>query len=191
MLKIYLASSWRNTSQQTAVAILREAGHDVYDFKNPLPDNQGFHWKEIDAGWQAWTSEEFRQALFHPIAEKGFNLDFSAMKEADIGVMLLPCGRSAHLEAGYFVGANKPLYIIGDIQEPELMYRMAARYCISITELLTELDNYLKLKRNNGACLHGCRYADEAWKGLELKNNWLKFCPHGFKYNPHLRKLPI
>ena len=46
------------------------------------------------------------------------------MKWADACVLVLPCGRSAHLEAGWFVGAGKPLHILQlDREEPELMYR--------------------------------------------------------------------
>lgn len=35
MAKIYVASSWRNVFQQDVVGILRDLGHEVYDFKNP------------------------------------------------------------------------------------------------------------------------------------------------------------
>ena len=35
MAKIYVASSWRNVFQQDVVAILRDLGHEVYDFKTP------------------------------------------------------------------------------------------------------------------------------------------------------------
>jgi hypothetical protein len=52
----------------------------------------------------------------------------------------MPCGRSAHLEAGYFVGAGKPLYIvIYDPCEPELMYKMATQICLSERELIAAL----------------------------------------------------
>ena len=33
--KIYVASSWRNGYYPDVVDKLREAGHDVYDFRNP------------------------------------------------------------------------------------------------------------------------------------------------------------
>ena len=33
--KIYVASSWRNEYYPEVVEKLREAGHDVYDFRNP------------------------------------------------------------------------------------------------------------------------------------------------------------
>ena len=34
-MHIYVASSWRNTYYPEVVTALREAGHDVYDFRNP------------------------------------------------------------------------------------------------------------------------------------------------------------
>lgn len=40
-MKIYLASSWRNERQPAVLAALREAGHEVYDFRNPAPRHEG------------------------------------------------------------------------------------------------------------------------------------------------------
>ena len=140
-MKIYLASSWRNDKQPGAVLALRNAGHEVYDFRNPEPGNLGFHWSAIDPGWKAWSTGQFRGHLDHIIAERWFSLDFDAMKWADAGVLLLPCGRSAHLEAGFFVGAGKPLHIVlsPDGFEPELMYKMAMAIHLSITDLIPAL----------------------------------------------------
>lgn len=39
MRKIYVASSWRNSIQAEIVAALRAEGHEVYDFRNPGPNN--------------------------------------------------------------------------------------------------------------------------------------------------------
>ncbi len=36
MSDIYLASSWRNDLQPEVLLALRDAGHAVYDFRNPL-----------------------------------------------------------------------------------------------------------------------------------------------------------
>jgi hypothetical protein len=137
--RIYVASSWRNARQPTIVAVLRDAGHEVYDFRHPRAGDEGFHWSEIDPGWQSWSPEQFRDSLGHPLTRRGFASDFDAMGWADTGVLLLPCGRSAHLEAGYFVGAGKPLYILLSDGEPELMYRMATRVCVNIDEVLDSL----------------------------------------------------
>jgi len=138
-MKIYLASSWRNHLQAMHVAALREAGFDVYDFRNPEPGNTGFRWTDV-ALQKTFTTAEYHKALTHPIAEKGFALDYGAMKAADAGVLLLPSGRSAHIEAGYFVGAGKPLFIIGLVEEPELMYKMATKICTTVDSLIHELN---------------------------------------------------
>ena len=65
MAKIYVASSWRNVFQQDVVDILRDLGHEVYDFKNPPHGNGGFQWSDIDPDWQNWTTEQYREALNH------------------------------------------------------------------------------------------------------------------------------
>ncbi len=136
-MKLYVASSWRNIRQPHVVWMLREAGHDVYDFRH---SGHSFAWSAIDANWKAWSPRAFRAALEDPIARCGFDADWSAIQDAEAGVLLMPCGRSAHLEAGYFVGAGKPLFILlSSDGEPELMYRMATRVCVSLTELLAAL----------------------------------------------------
>ena len=42
--KIYVASSWRNEYYPEVVKVLRDAGHDVYDFRNPPSGDPGFKW---------------------------------------------------------------------------------------------------------------------------------------------------
>lgn len=123
-MKIYVASSWRNAFQPEVVEILRLMGHEVYDFRNP-PNRSGFAWSEIDPNWENWTSEEYKAALDHPLAEAGFNSDFDGMKWADVCVMVLPCGRSANTEAGWMKGAGKKVYALQPTEcEPELMYKI-------------------------------------------------------------------
>jgi hypothetical protein len=58
-MKIYVASSWRNTFQPGVVEGLRLAGHQVYDFKGSGDgwgsDGNGpggFGWHEIDKEWE-------------------------------------------------------------------------------------------------------------------------------------------
>ena len=124
-MKIYVASSWRNPHQPEVVDILRQLGHEVYDFRNPKEGDFGFSWSEIDPKWEAWSTEEYIEALSHPIAEAGFKNDFDAMKWADCCLMVLPCGRSANTEAGWMKGAGKPVYVFSPTkQEPELMYKI-------------------------------------------------------------------
>lgn len=135
-LKIYVASSWRNDYQEQVVEVLRSMGHEVYDFKNPPHGRGGFAWSDIQEDWQAWTTEDYREALNHEIAIDGFNSDFDGMKWADTCVMVLPCGRSANTEAGWMKGAGKKVYVFSPIkQEPELMYKLYDGIIANVHEL--------------------------------------------------------
>jgi len=131
-MKIYVASSWRNTFQQEVVAKLRGLGHEVYDFKaggdgwSAAEGEGGFGWRFIDPNWQNWTPAEYVAALSHPLAIEGFNRDMDALKRADCCIMVMPCGPSASMEMGYAVGAGRLVaaYIPGT-REPDLMVKMA------------------------------------------------------------------
>ena len=140
MSKIYLASSWRNPYQPLVVKALREAGHEVYDFRNPSNGDEGFKWKNVDGLWEKWSNDDYINALNHPVAERGFKNDFDAMVWADVCILLLPCGRSAHSEAGWMQGAGKPTYVIlTEKQEPELMYKLFAGIFTKIEDLISLL----------------------------------------------------
>lgn len=143
MSRIYLASSWRNPRQPPVLQALRGAGHEVYDFRNPAPGNTGFSWSAIDPQWLKWTPAQFRLALEHPIARGGFSHDMRALEGCDTCVLLLPCGRSAHLEAGWAAGAGKRVLVLAEgLHEPELMYLMNGRagaICLDMGELLGRL----------------------------------------------------
>lgn len=140
-LAIYLASSWRNTYYPDVLAALRAAGHDVYDFRNPGDGTDGFKWSKIDPDYMDWTPEVYREQLYnHPLAEQQFQNDLRAINSCDCCVLLLPCGRSAHTEAGYFAGQGKPVYVlIPEKQEPDLMYRLFAGVCTSTEELIKSI----------------------------------------------------
>ena len=139
-MRVYVASSWRNDRQPAVVAALQRVGHEVYDFRYPDVHVEGFAWENVDAGWREWTPEQFREALQDPLCEIGFGFDMAALMSCDAAVLVMPCGRSAHLELGWAAGAGKrTIILLAENAEPELMYRMADRLCISLDEVLTAL----------------------------------------------------
>jgi hypothetical protein len=151
MAKIYVASSWRCSNQPTVVAALRDAGHSVYDFRNPAPDKHGFHWSEIDPHWKQWAGADFLEGINHPIAQAAFDTDMNALKEAEICVLVMPCGRSAHLEAGYAIGVGKRTYILLEPDQPgesELMYKMADGIFTSLKDLVERVNALEDLEAN-------------------------------------------
>lgn len=125
--RIYVASSWRNEHQPEVVEQLRNHGFAVYDFRNPTAADYGFNWREIDPNWEDWDFTTYHACLSHPIAERGFESDMYALRNCDACVLVLPCGRSAHLELGWCCGAGKYTIIYnppGVQVEPELMTKM-------------------------------------------------------------------
>lgn len=79
-------------------------------------------------------------SLMHPKAVKQFDNDIEAMEACDTCVLVLPCGRSAHTEAGWFAGRGKKVLVyIPEKQEPELMYKLFSGVCCSMEELIEAL----------------------------------------------------
>lgn len=140
MTYVYVASSWKNIMQVGVCAALRSAGIDHYDFKNP-PNGSGFAWHEVKNGVPhipyGETVDDYLKMLEHPRAIEGYVSDFEAMEKADTFVLVLPCGRSAHLELGWAVGMGKRTAILMDDPcEPELMYKMVDYITPSCFDLL-------------------------------------------------------
>jgi hypothetical protein len=134
-MNIYLASSWRNTHQPSVVRALRDDGNAVYDFRNPPSGSGGFHWSDIDPGWQDWTPQQYAKALEHPLAKDGLASDMGALRWCDVCVMIQPCGRSAALELGWACGAGKKTAVLLVSGEPELMVAMVDMVACSLDEL--------------------------------------------------------
>lgn len=139
--KIYVASSWRNEYYTEVVTKLRKEGHNVYDFRNPSSGDPGFKWSYVSEDYMDWTPERYRENLNHPKALRQFENDIEAMNSCDTCVIVLPCGRSAHTEAGWFAGKGKlTIAYIPEKQEPELMYKLFDSVCCTIDELIEKLN---------------------------------------------------
>ncbi len=76
------------------VAFLRERGHEVYDFRNPERKTD-FCWSQISGNWEKMETDEYLDALEHPLAE-----------------------------AGWMKGSGKKVIVYRRPQRPELMYNL-------------------------------------------------------------------
>ena len=64
------------------------------------------------------------------------------MESCDACVLVLPCGRSAHTEAGWFAGCGKKVIdYIPTKQEPELMYKLFNGIACDLNQLITALND--------------------------------------------------
>jgi hypothetical protein len=114
---------WRHTSSGYA-SCLAAPGQFAFPSK-------GSDWEPVD---------RYLEMVAHPRAVEGYESDFAAMNRADTFVMVLPCGKSAHLELGWAVGAGKRTAILCENPiEPELMYRMVDRISPNVMDLLAWL----------------------------------------------------
>ena len=140
MSRIYVASSWRNVYYPEVVKRLREYGHEVYDFRNPPQGGSGFRWMDVDPDCGDWTFAQYAEGLKHPAAERQFTNDIEALEWADVCVLVLPCGRSAHTEAGWCKGRGKRTIVyIPEMEEPELMYKLFDAVIGNLEDLLATL----------------------------------------------------
>ena len=137
--QVYIATSWRNTYYDR---VLKEVNVEnrVYDWR---ASDSAFYWSDIDPDWKNWTTKQYVDALTHPIAEKGFERDLKGMRWASACILLLPCGRSAHLEAGWMAreySTETVVYIPGNERiEPELMYLLGDHVLTSLDDVLSWL----------------------------------------------------
>lgn len=135
-----MASSWRNEFYPEVVESLRKAGFTVYDFRNPPSGTGGFKWENVDPHYMEWTPQQYRDNLHCSKADIQFGNDIEAMTSCGTCVLVLPCGRSAHTEAGWFAGKGKKVIAyIPTKQEPELMYKLFDGIACSVDELINLL----------------------------------------------------
>lgn len=137
MRSIYVMGSMRNPRIPEIAVLLRSMGWDAFDdWHSPGP--------EADDRWQAYEKvrgRSFREALegFH--AKHVFALDEYHIDRCDVGLLVLPAGKSAHIEFGVFRGAKKPRYILmeGEPERYDIMYRYATKIFTSVEEMVEEL----------------------------------------------------
>ena len=110
--KIYVASSWRNEYYPEVVTKLREAGHEVYDFRNPPSGDTGFKWSSVSENYMVWSPQEYREQLEHPKAVRQFHNDIKAMEACDACVLVCPAaGVRIRRRAGLQGVARRRWYI--------------------------------------------------------------------------------
>ena len=88
-----------------------------------------------------WTPAEYREQLNNnPLARQQLRNDVEALESCDACVLVLPCGRSAHTEAGWFAGRGKKVVAyLPEKVEPELMYGLFTYVCDSLDKVIEAL----------------------------------------------------
>lgn len=138
MSVIYLVGSLRNPKIPQIATILRAEGHDVFDDWYSPGHECDEKWKE----YEGIRGRTYLEALNGYHAWHQFEFDRTHIHRADIGVLVAPAGRSAHLELGYMIGRGQRGYILlegePDPARWDLMYKFAHGIALDV-EQLTEM----------------------------------------------------
>ncbi len=152
-MKIYIATSWKLEKIAKMLAEkLREAGHEVDCFCDPSTGRFVFSWDEIPDVKENPQAYDAIDMMKDPRTQRAFKEDKGFIDWAEAVVMILPCGRSAHLEAGYAKGCGKKLFIWGEFPKGqwEVMYGFAdGMFPFDETQGLLDA---LKLAELQGVC---------------------------------------
>jgi hypothetical protein len=126
----FISSRFRNKAEVLSLTKkLRDHGKKVYCFVEDYDDEQ--------------TPEEYMQK-FEKIpnwrentgVRKMFEDDMQALRDSESLVLLLPAGKSAHMEAGAAYGMGKKCILIGEQKETESLYLLFSESYDSIDEFI-------------------------------------------------------
>ena len=139
---IYLIGSLRNSEIPKIGNELRERGFEVFDDWYAPGPKADEHWQAYETG----KGSTYKQAIRGWAGKHIFEFDMAHLQRADIAILVLPAGKSGHLELGWVAGQGKWTYILFD-KEPErydIMYQFANEVFFNREEMYKYLhDNHL------------------------------------------------
>jgi hypothetical protein len=189
---IYLIGSLRNPQVPVIAEKLRYAGLDVFDdwfAAGPEADDK---WRDYERG----RGRSFKEALRGYAARNVFRFDRTHLERARAVVLVLPAGKSGHLELGWALGKGKPGFILVDSPERwDVMYQFAmeggGQVVDNVPSLIAALQETVgdeqhilerpsvrtQAKRDMVWCPHCVGYVEA--------DSPCPFCPMGMDYGSH------
>lgn len=135
---VYVIGSLRNPEVPNVAAKLRAAGFDAFDDWYAAGPEADDYWQKYERA----RHHSYAEALAGYAAQHVFNFDKHHLDRCDAAVLVLPAGKSGHLELGYCAGKGKRTYILLEEKEPErfdVMYQFATKVVRNLEELEHEL----------------------------------------------------
>jgi len=115
----FVSGRWRNRDNVLDLTHkIREKGFKVYCFLEADHSAARLHndpeedMKKFEA--RDWRNDSYVKEVFHN--------DMEGQRKSDVFVMLLPAGKSCHIEAGAAYGMGKKCVLIGEQKEAESLY---------------------------------------------------------------------
>lgn len=131
---VYIIGSLRNPEIPVVANNLEALGIEAFDDWYGAGPEADDYWKahEIARG------RDYGQALEGYAANHVFDFDRFHLNRVDAGLLVLPAGRSGHLELGYITGLGKPSFILTEENHErwDVMYRFATKVFFAQEEML-------------------------------------------------------
>jgi hypothetical protein len=132
----FISSRWRNKDQVMELTQkLRQKGKKVYCF-----------FEEKHSVDRAQQPPEVVMAEFEnldwqhdPLVKEIFKIDLNAEKNSESLILLLPAGKSSHIEAGIAYGMGKSCILIGEQKEAESLYLIFSEFYPTIEAFLNSI----------------------------------------------------
>lgn len=133
---IYVIGSLRNPEIPKLADVLRCEDHEVFDSWFAAGPEADDHWKAYSQD----RGQSYKEALADHAAQHVFNFDKKYLTLADTVVLVLPAGKSGHLELGWALGQGKRGYILLDNPDRwDVMYNFATDVFYNVCDLLEVL----------------------------------------------------
>lgn len=137
MKRVYVIGSLRNQEVPKVASFLRAMAFQVFDDWYAAGPEADDYWKDYEKS----RGRTYAEALKGKAAQNVFAFDKANLDAADAAVLVLPAGRSGHLELGYMAGRGKQTFILKAPDEDrwDVMYAFATGFVETKDELLLAL----------------------------------------------------
>ena len=135
---LYVVGSLRNPNIPVVADYIRNTTNiEVFDDWYAAGPEADDYWRT----YELKRGRTYEEALAGRAATNTFRYDKSNLDRCDACVLVLPAGKSGHLELGYFIGSGKPGYILldADYDRWDVMYRFATKVVRTTDQLIHEL----------------------------------------------------
>ena len=144
-MRIYIASSWKNTKMASYTAVyLREKNFAVDVFCDKTTGRYVFHWSEmLDDPDKSISKLNAVTFLKDKRSQRAFKEDKTWLDWCEACILVLPAGNSSHLEAGYAKGQGKKLIIYAPLGFPQGEFDVMYGFADLMTNEIDKIVSFL------------------------------------------------
>lgn len=141
MAKVYIIGSLRNpVIPEVSETLRKETEYEVFDDWYAAGPEADDFWKSYEVN----RGHSYSEALDGYAAKHVFDFDKHHLDTSSAAILVLPAGRSGHLELGYMAGKGARTYILldkGYVDEGryDVMYRFANIVTLDLQEIIKDL----------------------------------------------------